>query len=192
MSDPSKYPKFIWVVVALVLVAVVGYALISKQPVQEIQFPGGGVKFGPGTKDETVRFYVSYEREGNLVLEGQAVLYLAGSAQPLTLSVGRGKPFHTANVTVPRPGSYAYRLEQIELHRYQQDGRDVAMRVAMQGEGKIDVNPGTAFSITRILQAASDGGTWFTALRGIHSEEEKRKIEDRAAKALDKLIEQGR
>jgi len=190
MSDSSKYPKFIWVVVAIILVVVVGYALISKQSVQEVQFPGGNVKFGPGTKDETVRFYVSYERETpNLVLEGQAVLYLAG-AQPMTLSVGRDKPFHTAHVTVPRPGTYAYRLEQVELHRYQQDGRDVSVQVPMRGEGKIDVQPGIAFNIKRVMQAASGGGTWFAELQEVRSEEEKRRIRERNAEELDKLFGQ--
>jgi len=188
MSDPSKYPKFIWVVVALILVAIVGYALLSDQPVQEIEFPGGGVKFGPRAKEETVRFYVSYERSGTLVIEGQAVLYLSG-AHPMTLSVDRGKPFQTASITVPRPGTYAYQLEQMEIHRYQKDGEDVLVRVAMRGDGKVDVQPGIAFQITRVLNGREG---WSTRLERVHSEEERRQIRDRSLEELEKIMEEDR
>jgi len=186
MSDSSKYPKFIWVVVALILVAVVGFALLSSQPVQEVIFPvGGGVKFGPKAKEETVRFYVSYERDGNLVIEGQAVLHLSGAPQPMTLFVDRAKPFHTASITVPKPGTYAYRLEQVETHRSQKNREDVSVLVAIRGDGEIDVQPGIAFKIHRVLS----GGEWSAELQGVRSEEERRKIRERSREELDKIIE---
>lgn len=186
MSDQSKIPRFMWIVVAVVLVATLGYALRSNRPIDEITFPGGGaVKFGADAKDETVKFFVSYEADIPLVTEGEAVLYLSGT-DPITFAVDQTKRFHTVSVTMSKAGTYSYRLEQRETHRLQQNGSDVLVPVTIRGDGRIDVQPGAAFKILRVL-APREG--WSSELQGVLSEEERRQIRERSMQDLQRIID---
>ena len=188
MSDNKKYPKFIWIIVAIILVTVVGYALLSRQPIKEVKFPGGGVKFGPAPKEESLTFSISYDRDAN-VIEGNATVFIAGFR--VNLAVSRQKPFQTKTVTLPKSGVYAYRLEHSEV-KSMISGVDLRTRVAVpyqyRGEGKIDVQPGKAYLIEPALLLREGGGKWSTRLVEIRSEEERRKIEQEAIKQLEREL----
>jgi len=188
MSDNKGYPKFIWVVVAVILVTLIGYALLSRQPIREVEFPGGGVKFGPAPKEGNVTFSISYDRDAN-VIEGNAAVYLAGSR--VNLAVDRQKPFQTKIVSVPKSGTYAYRLEHNEI-KSMISGSDLKTRVPVgyqyRGEGKIDVQPGKAYKIEPSLSLREGGGEWSTRLVEIRSEEERRKLEQEAIKQLEREL----
>ena len=73
----------------------------------------GVVRLGDEPRDESITFPVSYDR-GESVIEGRAIVYVAG-APATNLSVDSSRPFHTANVTVSKPGTYAYRIELREV-----------------------------------------------------------------------------
>ena len=191
MSDSPKYPKFLWAMGAVILVVIVGHVLFSGQPVEEIEFPGGRAKFGPKPKDEAVSFFISYARDEH-VIEGDAVIYLAG-AGVVNLHVDHKSPFHTVTTTVPKPGEYAYRIEQRQVSSLI-SGADLRTRVPvtfqMRAEGRIDVQPGTAFLLAPVLELKGGGrpAEWTTRLEVIRSEEERKRLEEEAIRALEKEL----
>lgn len=189
MSASKGYPKFIWIIVAVILIVIVGYALLSRQPIEELKFPGGGVKFGSVQNEESVTFSISYDKD-EFLIEGHAEVYLA-NAPTISLSVDSQRPFDTKSVTVPNPGTYAYRIEQREVQLLI-SGSDMRTRVPvnvnMSGEGKINVQAGKSYKVTPVLvlRGGGKGGEWTTSLEEILSEEERRDLEEEALKELQK------
>ena len=186
MGTNKGYPKFIWIIVAVILVTVVGYALLSRQPIDEVKFPGGGVKFGSKQGQESVTFSISYDKSKS-VIEGRADVFLA-NVPAITLSVDRQRAFQTKSVTVPNPGTYAYRIEQREV-RLLVSGSDLKtefpVNVDIRGEGKINVKPGVSYKITPVY--IIQDRNWIAILEEILSEEEKIKLEEDSLKELDEL-----
>jgi hypothetical protein len=135
MPDQKQYPKLIWAVVAVILLILIGYALYQGQILREITFPGGGAKFEPKPKDESLAFVISYDLP-KAALQGQTVIYLGG-AVVVTLFVDRNnKLSSTATGKVPAAGSYSYRLEQDEVYPASEDAPYVH-KVHRTGQGEV-------------------------------------------------------
>lgn len=191
MSDNQNIPLFVWIVGAVVLVIIVGYALFSKQQVQEIEFPGGRAKFGPKMNDEAFSFFISYTRDEH-VIKGDAVVYLAGAGE-VNLHVDQNSPFHTLTKTVPKPGTYTYRIEQTQVSSVFSgtDSRTlVPVTFQMSGEGRIEVHPGASFILTPVLELQSSGrpAVWTTRLEEIKSEEDRRRMEEESIRLLEEEL----
>jgi hypothetical protein len=60
----------------------------------------------------------------------------------------------------------------------------------MSGQGRIDVQSGVAFLLTPVLELQSGGrpAEWTTRLEVIRSVEERRKLEEKAVRALEEEL----
>ena len=155
MADSGKTPKFIWVVVGLILLAVVAYAILSGQPIENIKMPGGEVKFGAKPKDQRFSFIVSQDI-GTGTVQSETVIYIDGN-KAASLYADANRRGVTAKITVPRPGQYSYRLEQTGIHLvvYEPDfSQKHPAKFTYTGEGRININPGDGFKIGTIMYSS--------------------------------------
>jgi len=186
VSDkPGGIPKFVWIAGVVLLTAVVGYAIVFQQGVDEVKMPGVfEAKFRPPQPDAAVLVPVSYDAD-RIAIEGTAMVQIGG-AEPIRLAIGAGQAFHTARVSLPRPGTYAYRIELRETHAVNDDrGRRVAAPFNMTGEGNIDVRAGSGFTIRRILTSGYGRNTWSASLKTT-GEESRRGTQEELERILSK------
>ena len=152
--------------------------LLLTQPKQTKNF------IGQKPLDEATSFFIAYSKNES-VTEGDATIYIAG-AGTVNLHVDRLNPFSTVNVSVPKPGQYAYRIELRQTeYLVPPFTRGRRASVAKIGEGKIDVQPGVGFNL---LSAITLKGKPFALLDVIRTEEEKRIYDEEAIRILDEYL----
>jgi len=170
----SSPPNFVWWIIAIVVIALVVYVMLSKQTVDNIEIPGGvKLKFGPAARDERVTVTFAYDREP-IALEGTATVYIDG--QSISLAVDRGHSHVTANMKLPRAGTYGYRIEQREVW-FVAPSSDPGAREPREfqraGTGQIEAKPGSVFKITTQLSLGPGGATQSSVLEAVQPEEKR-------------------
>jgi hypothetical protein len=170
----SSLPNFVWWIIAIVVIALVVYVMLSKQTVDNIEIPGGvKLKFGPAARDESVTVTLGYDREP-IALEGTATVYIDGKS--INLAVDQGRSHVTASIKLPRAGTYGYRIEQREVWlvvpQSDPDARE-PREFQSAGTGQIDVKPGSVFKITTQLSLGPGGTRRSSVLEPVQPEERR-------------------
>ena len=198
MSDGKQYPTFVWAVVSIILLVLVGYALSQGLIPKKIPLPWGSVDFERPPEPNIVTFRVSYdlpkrlpENQPGPALQAQAVVYIGGTVT--TLLVDRDKPFATAVVKMKKSTSneatsseeYSYRIEITEIwpatdhipYNYQTGESD---------EGKMNIKDGDGFKvrITTMMYVNTKTYKQKAVIEKVLSEKEE---QENAKKFLDSI-----
>jgi hypothetical protein len=108
------------------------------------------------------------------------------------LNVGPNKRIAIARISMPKPGSYSYMLEQdVQLLLPDSEHSELyspSNRYQIGGHGKIKVKAGDAFII--VVPDVYPSGKGMSALRGLEEDKkEKEKIENDKMKLLIEMFE---
>lgn len=199
-SIQNKYPTFIWVVAAFVMLLVAFYAIKKGEFLKKLVFPGGSVEFEPAPKTDMVTFRVSYnlphrsQSPSGPALQGQAVVYVGGLKTMLT--VDQANPFATSVVkmekaksgTVAGSDEYSYRLEITEIWP-PSDQVSYSYKIEKSTEGKIEIKDGDGFKveITTLMYVETREYEQKAIISKVLSEKEKKENAKKFFDALDKM-----
>ncbi|MFL5401413.1 MAG: hypothetical protein ACJ8BF_01175 [Gemmatimonadales bacterium] len=112
------------------------------------------------SKDSSITISISYDPKVHDIVDSKTVVYMLG--KPMAeLHLTKEHPFHTASITLPRPGTYKYRLEQTQhlLREITSDPEGkhfIEMRNFLEnwsGEGTIEASEGSAFKVGGIIHS---------------------------------------
>lgn len=143
--NKAQYPKFIWVIGGIILLIAITYTIFLRQNISKIVFPGGEVQFkSSNTKDNPISFSVYYDLTDDgydrfVGIRVNTNIYINDKLAATLSTKQQENHFAMAHITVPRPGTYRYRLEQGIL--WGDNKRSI------RGLGKITVKEGDAFIV---------------------------------------------
>jgi hypothetical protein len=144
-----------------------------------------------GFENTSVIFPLAFEMPPGSI-EAYVVLYIAG-LDPIELSVNKHRPRVTVNVSVPRSGTYSYRLEHQEITTLMRRVGDrfipELMPIQSATNDRVEIVPNAVYKLERLVELGGPAGNRITmTLSKVLTPEEEAIQNQEAIKALDKLL----